>query len=540
MFTKSIKNKSTDYFPAQLFEDEIEKKNSLKALFQELDDKKNSTFSDLSYVHLSKLIPLNTNEMHIESKSLICSANSEVLMQFYKFHPDSDAGEIIIESLKLLKRKAERTKKIIQVKFIINQRGYLSETFYKKNEPTGLIELCKELQSDFFNLQYIPHRAEAFGSFHSKYIIVDSEKAMIRGTDIGKNDNYKNHRHESAMLVDKELAILLKKDFLKSWKKITQEDLLKNSQIYTTFFDGNSIPKEKKLDTIPCIFISKKESGNMFTKELGPLKMALLYMFSKARSHIQIITANLNDPDLCTALAEACNRGVTVQIVMGKYHNDKTEKKHGGTNADAMKKIVFETKNTKMNFLQIKWATDNHKKIVDSQEEFAVHTKYVCIDECVVLTGSSPLDKQAMYNSREADIIFNSKEKAKEFNAKFFTEKFLDGKDYFSDIWESLKNIMEEIITLLKKSENNVERNFSARLEKTFHESLFLYDPDMNEFKKIMNLEKEIQPLFTNPLFTNQDKIKTIYKKIKSHIQGRAGIKEENEQYIEFNSRRLC
>ncbi len=514
--------------------------NSLEELFLELSDKRNSQFSELEYVKgLSELIPLTTDEMHSETKKIVQEAEKEVVMQFYKFHPDSDAAKLLIEGFQNLKLKAEKNKKSISIKIIVNSRGCISEKFYKGNEDTQLDKIAKDLNSEYFHLEFCLHRAEAFGSFHSKFIVVDSKKAMIRSTDIGRNDNYEYHRHESAMIVDKPLAVLLRKDFIKSWDYLTKNKITVSEK---------SLISPKQGAYIPCIFVSKTPSGNPFKKEWGPIKISLISLIDKAISSIKIITANINDHDICFHLARACSRGVVVQIVMGKHHNDKSENKYGGTNLQGMQSLVKMIDDNSMERLQIRWATDSKLELVRTEEKFAIHTKYACIDDKIVVTGSSPLDRQSLYNSREADIIFENPEKAYEFNSKFFTEKFTYGKDYFEDFIDNFEYVFIQKTSSfpgktvqgcafhnqISQTSPGLYKRFIKEVDQIISESKLSYY-NLTSYQRVKEIVTKIHQLYSKKIYENISQVEELYKYILEQFN-EAGIQSKSQQEIELHT----
>jgi hypothetical protein len=209
---------------------------------------------------------------------------------------------------------------------------------------------------------------------------------------------------------------------------------------------------------------------------------------------ITMMTPNVNDPDICQALAEACNRGVEINIVMGKHHNDAREVKWGGTNSEAVANLVRMIKRSQIHNLHIKWAVDGEKKLVTSEEKFVVHVKSGSIDDKLMYGGTSPLDKQAMYFSSEADIFFESEEKAREFNKKFFHLKFIQGKDYFDDLYDELIRVIEHQIGLLNNLPESIDRKIANKMRDILTIEVERTTPDTSGYKKMIHLLTAIIP----------------------------------------------
>ncbi len=210
--------------------------------------------------------------------------------------------------------------------------------------------------------------------------------------------------------------------------------------------------------------------------EGGPLKIALIESIKYAQHSINILTANLNDSHIIEALVQACNRGVYVNIVMEKHRNDFTETKlgAGGKNMTRMTQLVKEVDPSKLSYLNIRWATNPEGSIVKHKEPYGVHGKYACIDSRLVLTGSSPLDMQGTYHSKEADLIFESKDKAEEFNKVLFNYKFESGKDYHTDVYEEVVNRLKQLVvsnTTLQDSLQDCVRQIETSDSREFNKA---------------------------------------------------------------------
>lgn len=511
---------------------------SIATLHAELKQKTNSSFSQVSLTSINpqRLIPLSTDELFHQTGEMIEMAESEVCMQLYKLNPYSanyiktqkllaaskppqpdekertcytDAGRIFIDAIKKRHARATKEKKKIQFFFIVNARGFLAQAFYRKNEPTILEDLAKELNNEYFQINIATHEASSFGSFHTKFIIADGKAVMLRGMDIGFTSDLANQRHESAMLGDQALAHVIREDFIRSWNSLCCSNL-----------KMNSLQSEEKshqaFKSIPCLFISKKETGIPTTTTPGPYKVALLKAIESAQSSIKIATANLNDPEIIAALAKACNRNLQVCCIMGKYHNDNDEQKWGGTNRQSMKKLITQMNRDKLHNLQIHWATDASGQLVNSPLKHVIHSKYVCIDDCIVFTGSSPIDKQAMIFSREADVIFESPAKAVEFNAKFFDARFRAGRDFFDDAYVDMQTEILKLLNAIRTSSttSSLAKRTAMRLRTTMAQEIESQDPDEHSFQKSARLIKALMVVLEEGIESKNNIVSSIRQQI--------------------------
>lgn len=455
----------------------------------------NKLIDSVSVSTASDLIPLISDEIHPFSSVMIAEAKQEVCMQFYKFFGTSDGGKEIVRGLRELERKAKKLKPVkpIVVKILLNSRGTWAQKFYKENNETGLEKLAKELNSQYFQISLAYHPTDAFGTFHSKMIIIDGERALLRGGDPAEPNNYNHFQFETATFIQGPCVMELHADFQQSWSRMTGHPQL----------DSQSKSKPFANSALPCIFISKKENGNPLSIKYhnceSPYKIALLEGIISAKKSVKIMSPNLNDPDIARALVQACNRKVNVQIILGKYHNDIAEAFWGGTNFNTMTSIVNRIDFAHRQFLNIRWATNDKRQIVKHGERYTMHGKYACIDDAIVFVGSTPLDKQGIYFSRESDLIFEDQSQAKLFNKKFFNDQFLLGKDYFLDCFDTLIDELNKHIKqwLSAQDGHALQKRKKAALVRNALKNILskVSNPDIADQDKPMILLQTVLPI---------------------------------------------
>lgn len=428
----------------------MEARNKLTSIYQSLQNTEDkSLFGCISPIHFLSQAPspLNTVEMHVLSGKLIRQAQREVLLSFYKYSAESDGGMEIYNALEDLKIRAEHEKTKINICILINSRGKAAELFYKRNSSVEALEKLASKKSEYFNIKLTLHHTTAFGALNTKMIIVDADKAIIRGGDPEDSNNLSRNQIETATLLHGPIVTTMRHDYNSVWFAYCNEHLEKIYNHIDLQYDAQHTPSVQS-PQIPCLYISKQENENPWSYYYyyaqGPYKIALLQAISEAKQSINIMTSNLNDRDICDALANACTRNVAVNIITGKYHNQSNESWLGGTNFESMAYLTSKTPLQYHRHLSIRWATNKSGDLVYHGDACAIHAKYVCIDDELVFTGSSPLDKQAMYYSREADIIFLHKATASSYNGKFFNEKFIQGKDYFREAYFAIKQTIQE------------------------------------------------------------------------------------------------
>lgn len=413
-------------------------------------------------------IPFSGEEMFQKAAHLIRRANQEVLIAFYKFEMDSEAATQVLSALKELKARAEEQKKVINVYFLLNSRGALAELLYRANAS---VDFSMFQNCDYFKFHFNRQITVAMGSLHNKMIIVDGRSALLLSGDPQHANNEDKHQIESAVLLHDNICKVIRQDFVTLWHSIPPEkgepqqiDNLKVESSAGALTYSGDLPQY----TIPCIYLSKHANGNPFTLTtfFSPFKLALIHAITHARESIKIITPNLNDPDICEAIVNACKRKVKTSVVIGKHHNDRTEGLWGGTNFESVTAIMAKLTAEELYYFNVKWATTFDKRVVKHGDTHTIHSKFICIDDELVFIGSSPLDTQAMKYSREADVVFEDKHAAKLFCAKLFNHAFQYNKDFYEDTYYQLFIEIElQLIRIEKLIDNPLKLGKAEKLK---------------------------------------------------------------------------
>jgi len=387
---------------------------------------------------------LRGDKIYPKMKQIVSKAQHEVLIMGYKMD-NSDAEKDLVEALKSLNEKASLTGKKIRVRILINKKSGgaaiasnpTPDNIFKKGMP-NLSNL------DF---QYAEHVHSGFGSYHSKMIVVDNEIAMLSSCDLVSSNNYKNNESKyvdvSTILHGRDFVDNIRQDFVKGWNSDSSE---------ASGGRKKEIPKsipmtEKKMDkdvklipAVNALYLSKKANGNIFRRsQLSPYTIALIEAINRAETSINVLSPNLNHPLIIQALAEAVKRNVKVNISLDKNMNDFSEAKQvaGGTNQQGIQSLydaIMHLPDNKKALLDVRWATnDEGDKLVKLKDTQHVHARMICIDDEIVFAGSSVLDKQSVYHSRECDVVMHSPVVATSYNEKIFNKIFSKAKKINDD-----------------------------------------------------------------------------------------------------------
>ncbi len=141
-------------------------------------------------------------------------------------------------------------------------------------------------------------------------------------------------------------------------------------------------------------------------------------LIDNAKSRLNIISPSLNQANVIEKIIKSAQRGVQVNIVLSKNYQDHKANKpfQGGTNQSNVDKIINALKKdkdpTNDNNVQFRWFKSISGELSNAMTNSS-HTKYLSADNEIVLTGSSNLDMQSFYQSREFNVALSSTEVAK-------------------------------------------------------------------------------------------------------------------------------
>lgn len=407
--------------------------------------------SDIGNGHVESPL-LRGSNVFPRIKKAIISAKFEVLIIGYKIDTNSDGEKDLSDALEELSKRASDNQTVITVKILINHRAGVASIFrpnasYSNNKLRQL----KGNEYPGLNIEYIEHTHSAFGAYHAKQFIIDNRLAILCSGDLTKVQNYREGEPGridiATILHGRNIVQYIRNDFITAWNSSSSQPLQGEKSILSEELEKYS-PDAEEIDSvdinaltesnIPILYISKKENGNLLQRNhYSPHTIAVLTMIENAEYQIDIMMPNLNETAIIEALADAYARGVGINIVMGKYHNDSGEGKPflGGTNRQAIKQFfdALQKRNVQhFDRLNIRWAADNNVIVSEHDVTKCLHAKLVCVDD-VVIMGSSVLDKQSVYHSREGDACIQSPLVADQYRNKIFNPVFFAGIDLFLD-----------------------------------------------------------------------------------------------------------
>lgn len=379
---------------------------------------------------LKGITPLsNYPDINQKTKELILSAKKYIIIQAYNFKPGKKSSEEFLDTMKEVKENAKKAKEKISVYILLNKRKALAAAATGKLFDPGHKDQLEPLltlndpHNAYFSIKGCYHQHSGFDSYHAKTIVVDGQVAMIRGCDFGDSD-----RLETCIVIEnQEVAQAIAKSTSLLWQQNSDTPLAPYNTLEYKALEAKTQQPFKEQKSCNALLLVKNSSNILCAPPKSPLKTALIIAVESATESICIMTPNLNDNEILVALSQAAARGVSIQILIGKHHNDGREKHWGGTNLDAMRKLFNLCKEHGGN-LDIRWAAYQGEIILEHSRQ-AMHAKCIIIDKELVFAGSSALDKQGLVNSNETDICISSWEVAANF-LDFFHQYYSEGKRY--------------------------------------------------------------------------------------------------------------
>lgn len=364
----------------------------------------------------------------------ISEAEEEVLLIGYKLEGGSDGDIDLINAFVKLNQKAKNKNKTIRVRMLVNHVGGFAGLLINENASK-----LRQMQFSNLDFQYAEHSHFGLGSYHQKQVNIDGHTVILMSGDFYKANNYKNNFHGwielASTFYGTEIAAHVRNGFMAAWNSKQTRAINDKKQPLPIFETqkNHAMPND---DKVPLIYLHKKANGHMFKREyLSPHAIAVTTAIENAKQSINIMMPNINEPAILHALADAYARGLKINIVIGKYHNDLAESLPymGGTNQQALQTLLtlIEKKGIEdFSRLNLRYSTNDKGEIEKHHGQQTLHAKLIIIDDLSIV-GSSVLDKQSTLHSQEGDICIQSDNVAAMYLNTIFYPIFNLGKNAF-------------------------------------------------------------------------------------------------------------
>jgi phosphatidylserine/phosphatidylglycerophosphate/cardiolipin synthase-like enzyme len=154
----------------------------------------------------------------------------------------------------------------------------------------------------------------------------------------------------------------------------------------------------------------------------SPQAQAFLTAVNGAQRIVRLQSPNLNEPAMIDALVSAVRRGVEVDLLLSKQHEQSGESLpgRGGSNDDTLKKLVDALGADACKGLHVRWFSRDGRAPIESKGAPSSHVKYLSADDQVTIMGSANQDIQSWRNSREVNVVVDGADLAKTYRDAVF------------------------------------------------------------------------------------------------------------------------
>jgi phosphatidylserine/phosphatidylglycerophosphate/cardiolipin synthase-like enzyme len=361
---------------------------------------------------------------------LIESAQHEVLIQSYEYSDAyaSRALKSALLSLEARRRKESPNGPPVQVRILVDQ-----ERDHLPLGPDNLSPLEQDMASLHLDPRYVqlevkPYGHWATGFLHAKEVIVDGREALVTGFNLDTATSPDLKWYDTGILFEGDVVHALRREYLAT------------AAIAQLPIGADPAAGEPLGGGVPMLVIGRPPDDNPASRDTqNSQDQVFLSLFNQARHCIRAATPNLNSPPVLQALVNACQRGVRVELLLSKGFNEARSEVPfgGGPNDDSVAELERQVRALgKSGNLEIRWESDNGRSPVLGNSCSAAHVKYTSVDGQVAVVGSTNLDVQSWYHSREVDVVVDSAALARAWDAQVFLPRFDQGLDVDSPAGE--------------------------------------------------------------------------------------------------------
>lgn len=372
---------------------------------------------------------INDHDLHNEAMDRLAQAikgaKHEIRIQNFEFEADSEAGKTLLKAL------SEKQKLSPDFKVYLIHRGDF--TLFK--DPVN--DAFTEHGVDAVIAGYLktPHR----GMDHEKLFVIDGNTGLIGGINIQDKDFQDVLVKVKGDVVDTMLA-----DFDQAFAKSKVKVQIQDGAVRSA--DGFKLPPAIKAEsapatgpTIPMTYLSRDSiavaslHGKPYANDADQGILAALHA---AQREIRIVTPNITDREVWSALAAAADRGVQIKLVVPKGFNQRTSLVDFSNNELFISQFLDKLPERSRQNVEMRWFSPDGQTLANN------HTKYMSVDGQWAYVGSQNMDKQSFVYSREAGLGIDDAAATRQLDAALFDQDWQRGiritPDKKPDLLESL------------------------------------------------------------------------------------------------------
>ena len=289
-------------------------------------------------------------------------------------------------------------------------------------------------------------QANLLGANHVKGLVVDGSRVFVSGANMSADFFDEGNRYwDVGYRFDGAVARGLRQDFAVAWAKGDEWRCgsrgVVTSQHSGDRCAGNANFPWRDLPALPPVDTSASDAENAAlcspilvvghnaralpfptAEPDSPQAQAFLSAVNGATRILRVQSPNLNEPLMIDALVAAARRGVEVDLILSKEHEQTGESLpgRGGPNDDTLKKMYDALGADACKNLHARWFSRDGRAPVESKGAPSSHVKYLSVDDQVTIMGSANQDVQSWRNSREVNVVVDGANLAKTYREAVF------------------------------------------------------------------------------------------------------------------------
>ena len=327
----------------------------------------------------------------------ILACKRYILLNTSYWDSNSNAVKRIGETLLALDEQLQHQESTVKVRILIDT-GSTWHFLGKKRLLIDRIGLPKFDDLPRLDIKIVSYHKTVLGTLHSKFFVVDGERAWIMSNNIQDRPNI-----EMAVLFGGRVIGEFETIFFKAF----YDDKTRN-QFDVTFLNTEMSCLEDV--SVSMLFTNRQACGHpMFRSTANPQNRAWLSAIDLASQQVFIVSPTFNSKDAVRAVIRAITRNVSVTLLLTLGFNDSKESLpfQGGTNLTVAQKLWKRALHlNKTHLLRIVWYVRPDMNM--PKKGVHHHVKYMSADGQIVIFGNGNMDTQSWYYSQEVNIAIGS------------------------------------------------------------------------------------------------------------------------------------
>lgn len=394
----------------------------------------------------SKTVVHEGTEIFATMADLIAGAEQEVDLQTWQWDPGAGPEIAILGGIR---RLADRLAgegaraKPVEVRLLLNVIPSTDGRLFEK--LSGSLEKMA-LDPALVHVTVARFMAALLGANHVKGLVVDGSRVFVSGANMSADFFDEGNRYwDVGYRFDGAVGRGLRKDFAIAWAKGDEwrcgSHSVVTSQHSSDRCAGSGNLPWRDLPALPPVDTSASDADNAercspilvvghdaralpfpTAEPDSPQAQAFLTAVNGAKRILRVQSPNLNEPLMIAALVDAARRGVEIDLILSKEHEQTGESfpGRGGPNDDTLKTMFDALGPDACKNLHARWFSRDGRAPVESKGAPSSHVKYLAVDDQVTIMGSANQDVQSWRNSREVNVVVDGADLAKTYRDAVF------------------------------------------------------------------------------------------------------------------------